>query len=104
MQAKFSCAEEEAVLLRRANGLFENALRNGRGMAPYEVLQAWGRSLIDLSESNEGWRRSALVADAIAKFEKGYDSKPDSHGWINPIATDWDNAIHIQHSIHQEWR
>ena len=104
IQAKFADGEGETLLLRRANGLFENALQNGRGMANYKILQAWGCALIDLSESIKGWRRSALVADAIARFEQGYDSKPDTPSWINPIAADWDRAINVQHSIHQEWR
>ena len=104
VQARFSGTAQENVLLRRATGLFDNALRNGRGMEPHAVLQAWGHALLVLSESSDGWRKSALVADAIAKFEQGYDTRPDAPNWINPICADWDRAIKKMHRDHQEWR
>lgn len=104
VQAGFSGAARGDILLHRAAGLFENALLSGHGMEPYSVLQAWGRALLALAESSEGWRRSALITDAIAKFEQGYDTKPDAPNWINPICADWDRAVKKMHSVHQEWR
>ena len=102
IQARFFRDSEE--LLRKSSGLFQNALQNGQGMEKYRILQMWGRALLDLSSYENGWRQSALIMDAIAKFEQGYECKPDRQNWINPITAEWDAALKALHHVHQEWR
>ncbi len=101
------CATESrdvAHLFRRATGLFETALR-GTGLPRYEVLRSWGNALLQYSRSqNAADRRAALLSDAISKYEAGYDARPDTEAWSNPIVADWDRALVEQKEIHQSWR
>ena len=102
LQARF--VEDPADLTRRASGLFEAATR-GHGWEPHIVLRQWGNCLLDYSRHGEKleWRRAALFADALALFERGYDSKPDTATFVNPIAEDWSRALQLQRSAHPAW-
>ena len=95
LQARFVTDSQD--LQRRAAGLFESAT-HGTGMESYQVLQQWGRSVLDYAKNGEKieWRRNALVASAVALFERGYDTKPDTSNFTNPIVLDWQNALNIQ--------
>ena len=92
LQARF--VDNPIDLQRRANGLFEAATR-GVGMEQHQVLQDWGNCVLDYATHGEKleWRRTALVSDAVALYERGYDSKPDTATFANPILLSWQQAL-----------
>jgi hypothetical protein len=100
LQARF--VDDPDNLQRRANGLFEAATR-GKGMEQHQVLQQWGNCVLEYAKRGEKveWRRTALVVDAIALFERGYETKPDTATFNNPILLHWQKALNVQASANR---
>jgi tetratricopeptide (TPR) repeat protein len=102
LQARF--VDNSNDLQRRARGLFEAATR-GTGLEKYQVFQQWGNSVLDYAYNGEKveWKRVAMVADALELFERGYNIKPDTAIFVNPIAQDWARALHVQSMANPSW-
>jgi len=102
LQARF--VDNPTDLQRRAVGLFEAATRC-KDLEQHQVLRQWGNSLMDYATQGEKleWKRTALISDAIELFERGYDTKPDTATFVNPIADDWAQAIATQNQTHPNW-
>jgi hypothetical protein len=102
LQARF--VDNASDLQRRAGGLFEAATR-GSGLEPYCAFQQWGNSTLDYAKNGEKveWKRVAIVADALALFERGYDAQPDTTTFVNPITQDWAQALQVQSQANPSW-